>query len=132
MNNKQNNQKNQKFFDKTVAHLLKQKARSMAAINKRTPITGRCAYRGEGGRMCAIGCHIPRRLYRKGMEGVAVGSLLYEFPTVRRVFEGVDKDLMSALQRTHDSVLPKDWGEALRSIAIQYKLRWVGMRARRK
>lgn len=53
---------NQEIFDKVATHLLSQ--------GKRSALGGvGCAYRGDGGLQCAIGCLIPDELYRYELEG---------------------------------------------------------------
>lgn len=46
-----------------VDHLVKQRARATG------PKGQGCRYRGENGRMCAVGCLIPDALYRNSIEG---------------------------------------------------------------
>ena len=55
----------QEVFDHVVAHLRKQKVRSVSA-------DGSCKYRGPNGLMCAFGCLIPDDLYHSTFEGMNV------------------------------------------------------------
>ena len=51
----------QEIFDSVLAHLRKQGDASLNA-------SGKCAYRGEGGTACAVGCLIPDELYDPRIE----------------------------------------------------------------
>lgn len=59
----------QEAFDQMVAHLREQKAFSIRKLDiaDGETIPG-CAYRGEGGVKCAVGCLIPDNLYSPKME----------------------------------------------------------------
>ena len=59
----------QEAFDRMVAHLREQKAFSIRKLDLADgeTIPG-CAYRGEGGVKCAVGCLIPDELYSFEME----------------------------------------------------------------
>lgn len=59
----------QEIFDTVLAHLRKQ---GKASLNAR----GKCAYRGEGGTACAVGCLITDELYDPRIENWGVGSIL--------------------------------------------------------
>lgn len=61
----------QEIFDKVCTHLIKQ-ARQSKLISYKSM----CAYRGEGGASCAIGCLIPDALYYREMEGVPFRRLV--------------------------------------------------------
>jgi len=96
----------QETFDRVARHLRRQGGPS----TKEGP-GGRtiCAYRGNGGRMCAAGCLIPDELYRFEMEsrsvaddqpaGVVIASL------------GHDLGLVASLQGLHDGIA-LSWSEA--------------------
>ena len=57
----------QAVFDKVVKHLLTQKRRSESKRG--------CAYRGEDGAMCAVGCLISDKAYDPEIEGHSVYCL---------------------------------------------------------
>lgn len=63
----------QEEFDAVVAHLYKQGKKAMSGKG--------CAYRGENGTMCAVGCRIPDEMYDPKMEGQFVFSLPFTFST---------------------------------------------------
>ena len=108
-------------FDKVKAHLLTQGGRATRF--------GRCAYRGDNGTKCAVGCLIADEHYdRDTCEGA--GSL---HPNVQVALErsGIDLglylpngyplwNLLSALQRVHDLQFPECWPEALDALEQKY------------
>ncbi len=108
---------NQEVFDKVAAHLLTQGARSTSA---RWPYKGGvCAYRGEGGLKCAIGCLIAEEDYSPTIEGLGVHS--------RRVFTAAKLhesqiSLASTLQTIHDTHSPTEWPRLLENAAATYQL----------
>ena len=55
---------NQQIFNKVAKHLLKQGRRARDGNG--------CAYRGENGTKCAVGCLIPDALYDDRLEGSSV------------------------------------------------------------
>lgn len=114
----------QEIFDVVAAHLLKQNAHSTTGRGDR-------AYRGEGGRQCAVGCLIPDDLYRPNLEGVSAMGLpddVINYILGRRT----DKDyniaearavgLLRELQIVHDSSWPDVWRPVLRGVAHRYNL----------
>jgi hypothetical protein len=83
----------QEIFDKVATHLIKQGKVSVGE-------DGFCAYRGNDGLMCAVGCLIPDDIYHVDMEGANADSLLsYDLPSY---FEE-NIDLLLRLQQNHDS-----------------------------
>lgn len=104
----------QETFEIVARHLLAQGKRS---VLKETPDT--CAYRGEGGLKCAVGCLIPDELYRPSFEGATCHS----FPVAPVLIKlGHNVTFCSTLQRIHDFQPPKDWRLALLHIGRIYKL----------
>lgn len=90
----------QEIFDKVVTHLRGMKGQSKLP-------GGGCAYRGEGGNMCAVGCLISDEEYHPHMEGKSVlGGRFYDFPATAK-FEQ-HSDLLSSLQEVHDDMF--NWG----------------------
>lgn len=82
---------NQETFDRVAEHLLKQDAKSLRH--------GACAYRGDAGLKCAVGCLISDEDYEYGIEGCGVWST--------RLLEwchrnGYSAALLSHLQQVHD------------------------------
>lgn len=109
----------QEIFDKVAAHLLQQGKRSMLLTDEYEPV---CAYRGEGGRMCAVGCLIKDENYTKELEGHGIGSI--------QVLEALEASgvvfshelLLRELQIMHDTYRTTSWLECLRRIARDFDL----------
>lgn len=62
----------QQIFTKVKAHLLQQGKQSM----RQTKPVQICAYRGDEGLKCAIGCLIPDNEYSSCIEGYAIHALI--------------------------------------------------------
>lgn len=104
----------QEIFDSVLAHLRRQGQASLSAC-------GKCAYRGEGGTACAVGCLIPDELYDPRIESWGVGSILNlrtngvgidETEAYRQVLSRIashlgqeNEALLAGLQRAHDNQL---------------------------
>lgn len=113
----------QEFFDKTLDHLRKQGGPAI--------VDGSCKYRGNQGRSCAVGCHIPPELYSPNMEGDDVLTLSEVFPEVD-AYLCEDMDLVSELQAVHDGYVQSDphtWDEYLElqmaKVATNFNLVYV-------
>jgi len=112
----------QEVFNKVAKHLLTQNSKSMAF--------GQCAYRGKDGRMCAVGCLIPDKVYTSKFENKNVRGLLdindWEPAVVMQLAEaGIDQynaSLLMQLQRMHDRKPVEEWPALLAKIAAEYKL----------
>ena len=107
---------NQETFDTAARHLLTQKGTSRVTPN------GTCAYRGEDGLKCAVGCLIPDPAYTYEMEGLGVDALFERFPDMEELFADVDTNLLVRLQTVHDSVSVGFWRQCLEDIAGAYGL----------
>ena len=112
-------ERDQEAFDKVVAHLLRQGKASRNSL-------GQCAYRGEGGTSCAVGCLITDEEYRPDMEGEAVVSLLLRGEISLPSLRGIDAGLLRSLQITHDNVPVEKWPYYLRQVALQFHLEYRG------
>jgi len=87
----------QEIFNKVADHLLTQG--KPALFDE----IGDCAYRGQDGSMCAVGCLIPDELYTPEMELKSVDTLLKaEFVLPGFFYDNYT--LLSDLQIIHDSV----------------------------
>ncbi len=65
-----------------------------------------CAYRGNKGRKCAIGCLIPDEEYNESMEGASASSLLttgsdYKAVSTLKIF---NDNFLNKLQIIHDDI----------------------------
>lgn len=82
-------------------------------FERSTSWTGRCAYRGDGGRKCAIGHSIPDEAYDPELEGPIEHPVLVAANISRS-----DLDFCRALQRKHDYAdSPRDMAETLAQFA---------------
>jgi hypothetical protein len=101
----------QEIFDQVAEHLLKQ--------NEQSYIGTMCAYRGDGGLMCAAGCLIGDDEYSREMDENFMG-----WPEL--VTEGTAPHLHSRLvrqlQQIHDSYNPEQWKAELANVANCFKL----------
>lgn len=120
----------QQIFDTVAVHLLTQ-----GKPSKLTNEYGetQCAYRGSGGRQCAVGVLIPDKYYDADMEGKTVEAVISSFsvPGLPRDPLSRAADLLSALQHLHDSFNPQDWRTQLGVVAINHKVSDAIMRGDR-
>lgn len=108
----------QAVFDKVVKHLLTQKRRSEGKRG--------CAYHGEGGDMCAVGCLISDKAYDPEIEGHSVFHLRVQETLVD---SGVPiyskmKFLLADLQYIHDECPTDLWKTDLKELANHHNLTW--------
>ena len=94
----------QEIFDKVITHLVTQKVQSRTNSD-----WGGCAYRGENGLSCAVGCLISDEDYRPEMDdsdviemGTDIGAILNVFPHLPEWMR-LNRDLLSDLQGIHDT-----------------------------
>lgn len=112
--------RDQKTFNKSARHLLKQNKKSKADYDGIGDLL--CAYRGEDGLRCAAGVLIPNHKYSKSFEGkrssgVRVGPVLESC--------GHNTRLTDCLQDVHDNYEPEDWKMALENVARKFNLKMV-------
>lgn len=125
---------NRQIFDTVKNHLLTQGDRAEDEIDGEIG----CAYRGDAGAKCAVGCLIPDDKYTPEIEGVALGSYVgtdASYDKLRaqkaKLFDvlrasGVDVDnpeterLLQDLQSCHDNTPPVYWEERLVRIEREY------------
>jgi len=88
-----------------------------------------CLYRGDGGLMCAMGCFLPDRFYRKDMEGRDVEGILSTYRNrkgEKKYWRLVDEHeyLLNELQGIHDSFddesLTRD--EVRRGLLVRFQI----------
>ena len=106
----------QQIFDKTASHLLKQ------GIQSTFEDTDRCAYRGQDGSMCAVGCLINDDAYNWYLEGASVGACKKVQTALRNSGIEFDADgqvmrLLTMLQTIHDTKEESDWASSLVGLA---------------
>ena len=91
---------NQSAFEKMVKHLEKQQWKRSENTNEEGDTT--CAYRGEDGKMCAVGCLIPDEEYQVSFdegEGLNVSGIIDDVVVLGEISES----LLNAMQRFHDN-----------------------------
>ncbi len=106
----------QEIFDTGLAHVRAQGLPSMKAPTSANEAST-CAYRGEGGRKCIVGCFIPDDVYDPAWDipdigvtiggGTGVAQLSRRSAAFRDFLRGVSDspdrpDFLSALQACHD------------------------------
>lgn len=113
----------QQIFDKTASHLLKQGTQSVLEDSDT------CAYRGQDGLMCAVGCLINEDAYNWSLEGTAID----DSPNVQRALRhsGIEFDtdgqvmlLLTRLQAIHDTKEESDWAASLGELANELGLKF--------
>ena len=115
----------QQIYDQVATHLLKQNSTCM-----RTDLDGGiCAYRGEEGKMCAVGCLIKDEFYDVSLENHSIDN----FNVVNAVKLSLDSNLsivslylLERLQTLHDGVNPMEWKRALKKVAEEFELKPIG------
>ena len=111
----------QEIFDKVSTHLLNQNQRSVSFDSQGESY---CAYRGNAGLTCAIGCLIEDCEYHPNMENCTVKRLILENEFLAKKF-GQNIDLLVALQRVHDEFEIFEWANELKNIASNFNLNFV-------
>jgi hypothetical protein len=105
----------QEIYDKVKAHLLNQNAKSISEDG--------CAYLGDNGLKCAVGCLISDEDYLPDMEGPL--NLLIEMygylPSIKRLARHAE--MLAELQRCHDVCDPYEWPSQLARVAKRHGLK---------
>lgn len=114
----------QEVYNRVKAHLLTQ--------NKKSMWNSACAYRGEDGMKCAIGCLIKDEFYKPSMEGkgpadtLVLAALNASGVEASRVTQPGNNDsdisFLDNLQVIHDIHKPRYWEVELTSFANFYNL----------
>lgn len=109
----------QEIFDTVATHLLKQNAKALDDAFE-------CVYRNEEGLMCAVGCLIPIREYKKSIEGFTVGhtpvDMLLQDLGIDVLNDKRTASLLSKLQLVHDEYQVETWLQRLTEIAYNFNL----------
>lgn len=109
----------QGIFNAVVRHLLKQNARSTRPGDTASGTI--CAYRGDNGLMCAVGCLLPDDVYVLEMEGKGIYANIVFDRLPDRLSNHAD--LLGCLQRVHDNEAVFTWPVGLKEIAFRYDLK---------
>ena len=116
-------------FNKVEAHLLAQGEKSMSGYLGLSDV---CAYRGEGGRKCAIGCLIKDEFYHKDLEGLGMwGDKLHMRATQKPLEDALTASgitnitntqahMLNDLQYLHDTVEPEHWEQEIQKLRVEY------------
>ena len=101
-------------FDEMALHMLTQKQQSRKGDS--------CAYRGEGGAKCAIGCLISDNAYHPSLEGKSLTDLKVIQAVAASGYPAIRSFLLmyGELQRVHDCVMPAHWAENLQNLGEGY------------
>ena len=105
-------------FNKVEAHLLTQGVRSKSY--------DACAYRGEMGRMCAVGCLIKEEFYSRRLEGYNITPNVQNNRVQKALtYSGIDLShrmsrMLMDLQVIHDISNPQDWEQRLQEVRAKY------------
>ena len=112
----------QQAFDIMVQHLRQQGRPS------RYDATG-CRYRGPDGTKCAVGALIPDSLYRSGMEGLTIKSLVIEdrdvYGELCNLLDSIDLQLLEEMQTIHDHHTPANWERSFKECAEEFGLNYT-------
>lgn len=103
----------QDIFNKVAAHLLTQQKTSMREHQFGSK---QCAYRGDDGCKCAVGCLIEDEEYAPWMEGLSIHGVVNEDrcpASLRNRFDIHSLDICRQLQFIHDNVDVCAWKEEL-------------------
>jgi hypothetical protein len=98
----------QQVFDKVVSHLFIQGSQSMRSrFAGGKPI--QCAYRGEEGKSCAVGCLIADEFYSPALEGARADSMSVIQAVVKSGYstDEIPVRMLLDLQFAHDEYLSK-------------------------
>lgn len=107
----------QEVYDQVVAHLRKQQARSVGFKLHGVDGTA-CAYRGDGGMMCAAGCLISDEEYdREAMEGYP-----WDILVDRQKVPSAHERLIQELQTIHDVSSVEKWEMKFEKTARDHRL----------
>lgn len=99
----------QEVFNEVKDHLLSQKEQSRSE-------NGCCAYRGEDGLKCAIGCLLPDELCFPEFEGQSIFGII-NYNEILEFLGDTHVSLLEELQSIHDDLMPVDWPDALLELA---------------
>ncbi|USV40975.1 hypothetical protein [Xanthomonas phage BUDD] len=113
----------QDIFTKVATHLLTQNEKSMGEFPHIEGLG--CAYRGENGKMCAVGCLIKDEFYDPSFENETVESdsvISALEQSLGREITLEEVSLLEELQGVHDKSDPKYWIHGLTTWAQNYGL----------
>ncbi len=110
----------QEIYDKVCNHLARQKTRAKQG--------NACAYRTDDGRRCAVGCLVPRHVWKKEIgptrNNDSVDTLMKTSPWAKKNL-GRNERLLQRLQIAHDrDIQSAGWlRDALANIAKRHRIK---------
>jgi hypothetical protein len=107
----------EEIFDHVEKHLKSQGCRSLLPDGH---ITGYCAYRGEEGRMCAVGCLIGDDEYTSALEHLSVVELSPPSPRPVTLPDRLlpHVSMLKALQNFHDN--SENWSQNFHDNSVNW------------
>jgi hypothetical protein len=106
---------NRQAFETMKQHMLTQ----MRASRINDEPDSMCAYRGRGGLKCAVGALIPDSEYKPEFEDGYHG--LPSIIDKCRSLQGIEFQVLKAVQNVHDTDEPADWAEELNALEKRLK-----------
>lgn len=115
----------QEIFDRVVNHLRTQQAVSRSAEVGPMGKPG-CAYRGDNGLKCAVGCLISDNAYSPFIEGEPVSAGMVRRALLRSGVRMTTRleAVLSQLQAVHDTEQIRHWEGWFKDIARRYGLQY--------
>lgn len=117
---------NQELFDRVAKHLLTQNEASVANITGDDGLTFTlCAYRGENGLMCGVGCLVSDKEYSPSLEGKSILGTDVKLSVERSLnvnLTSYNLALLNDLQSLHDLSDTDKWARHLRETAYDHGL----------
>jgi hypothetical protein len=123
----------QELFDYIATFLLKQGRGSLIADSKNVSVTIKgpaCAYRGDNGTMCAVGCIMPDDVYRPDLEGSGLIAILAKNMGPWFTAVSVHETLLRSLQGAHDNAAVHSTEKVPFNEHLVHKLRHVALEHR--
>lgn len=104
----------QEIFNHVVKHLRKQGKKSFLSGS-----AGVCAYRGDGGLQCAVGCLINDDEYDRNIESLPASKAI-RLLKIYRLYSF--ERLLTELQNVHDYTPVSDWENTLKRVGEEFGL----------
>lgn len=114
---------NQEAFDKVWQFFIVEKNPQSFENSADNLVFGAaCAYRGQNGSKCAVGCLIPDELYSPDMEDKRIFAIIELYPEIKTLFADVDGFFLAKIQEIHDHHFPY-FQINMENLAIIYDLK---------
>jgi len=107
------------ILERSTKHLLAQMKRSLSEATAERNEYNSCRYRGDDGRMCALGCLISNNRYYPALEGLSSKDpKVLDAARIRME----DRRLADELQSIHDGDEPWRWKSLLYAVHNKYNV----------